>query len=84
MTYMPNTIFSCQTTLKKDKFLELGLKNANLATLALSCHTRNRFMLTNLACPIGRLRGGMGIYYGTEITPQTNWESWHRRLKRCF
>jgi len=26
MTYMPNTIFSCQTTLKKAKFLEFGLK----------------------------------------------------------
>jgi len=25
-TYMPNTIFSCQTTLKKAKFLEFGLK----------------------------------------------------------
>jgi len=24
---------------------------------ALSCHTRNRFMLTNLACSISRLRG---------------------------
>jgi len=33
MTYMPNTIFSCQTTSKKAKFLEFGLKNANLATL---------------------------------------------------
>jgi len=33
MTYMPNTIFSCQTTLKKATFLELGLKNTNLATL---------------------------------------------------
>jgi len=26
MTYMPNTIFSCQTTLKKAKFQEFGLK----------------------------------------------------------
>jgi len=26
MTYMPNIIFSCQTTLKKVKFLEFGLK----------------------------------------------------------
>jgi len=34
MTHMPNTIFSCQTTLKKAKFLEFGLKNANLATLS--------------------------------------------------
>jgi len=33
MTYMPNTIFSCQTTLKKAKLLEFGLKNANLETL---------------------------------------------------
>jgi len=33
MTYMPNIIFSCQTTSKKAKFLEFGLKNANLATL---------------------------------------------------
>jgi len=36
MTYMPNTIFSCQTTFKKAKFLEFGLKNANLATLVQS------------------------------------------------
>jgi len=35
MTYMSNTIFSCQTTLNKDKFLEFGLENANLATLLL-------------------------------------------------
>jgi len=35
----------------------------------LSCHTRTRFMLTDLACPIGRWRGGMGLHYGTEITP---------------
>ena len=36
MTYMPNTIFSCQTTFKKAKFLEFDLKkNANLAALAL-------------------------------------------------
>jgi len=34
MTYIPNTIFSCQTTLKKAKFLEFGLKNSNLATLS--------------------------------------------------
>jgi len=34
---------------------------------ALSCHTRNAFMLTNLACPISRLTGGMGLHYGTEI-----------------
>jgi len=33
MTYMPNTIISCQTTLKKAKFLDFGIKNANLATL---------------------------------------------------
>jgi len=33
---MPNTIFSCQTTFKKAKFLEFGLKNANLATLLCS------------------------------------------------
>jgi len=26
MTYMPNTIFSCQTTFKKAKFLEFDLK----------------------------------------------------------
>ena len=32
--YMPNTIFSCQTTLKKANFLKFSLKNANLATLA--------------------------------------------------
>jgi len=31
ITYIPNNIFSCQTTLKKAKFLKLGFKNANLA-----------------------------------------------------
>jgi len=30
---------------------------------ALPCHTRNRFMLTNLACPISGLRGGMRLGY---------------------
>jgi len=30
---------------------------------ALSCHTRDRFMLTNLACPVSRLRGGMRLGY---------------------
>jgi len=33
MMYMPNSIFSCQTTLKKAKFLEFGLQNVNTATL---------------------------------------------------
>jgi len=32
---------------------------------ALSWHTRNRFMLSNLACPITRLRGGMRLGYTT-------------------
>jgi len=32
-TYMQNTTFSCQTTTKKAKFLEFGLKNADLAVL---------------------------------------------------
>jgi len=50
----------------------------------LSGHTRNRLIVTNLACPMSRLRGGMGLHYGTEITPQTDLESWHRVLKRCF
>jgi len=36
MTYMRNTILSCQTTFKNAKFLEFGIKNAHLATLALS------------------------------------------------
>jgi len=51
---------------------------------ALSYQNRNRFMLTNFEFPISRLRGGMGLHYGAEITPQGNWKSWHRRLKRCF
>jgi len=52
---------------------------------ALAGHTRKRFMLTNLECPIiSRLRGGMGLHYSTALTPEINWESWHRRLKRCF
>ena len=38
MTYMPNAIFACKTTLKKAKFLEFGLKNANLATLLMGCY----------------------------------------------
>jgi len=25
---------------------------------------------------------GMGLHNGTEITPQTDLDSWHRRLKR--
>jgi len=33
---MPNTFFSCQTTLNKVNFLEFGLKNANLATLTVT------------------------------------------------
>jgi len=40
---MTNTIFSCQTTLKKAKFLEFGLKNANLATLILWPQMRATF-----------------------------------------
>jgi len=51
---------------------------------ALSCHTRNRLMLTNLAYPISRLRGGMSLHYGTENKPHTDSEPWHRKLKRCF
>jgi len=39
---------------------------------ALSCHIRNIFMLTNLACPISSFRGRMGLHYGTEITPYTD------------
>jgi len=50
---------------------------------ALSCHTSIRLILTNLSRLISRLRGGMGLHYGREIT-QTDSESWHRRLKRCF
>jgi len=26
----------------------------------------------------------MELHYSTEITPQTDSESWHSRLKRCF
>jgi len=37
------------------------------AERALSCHTRNRFMLTNLEFPISRLRGGMGSHYAAKI-----------------
>ena len=33
MTYMPNNIFSYQTTLNKSKFLKLCIKIANLASL---------------------------------------------------
>jgi len=33
------------------------------AERALPCHTRNRFMLTKLACPISRLRRGMRLGY---------------------
>jgi len=50
----------------------------------LSCYTSNRLLLTNLECPISTLRGGMGLHYGREITPSTDSESRHRRLKRCF
>jgi len=33
MAYIPNSIFSCQTSFKKVKCLEFGIENANLATL---------------------------------------------------
>jgi len=49
MTYMPNKIFSCQTTFKKAKFLEFGLKNANLATL-----TRDHHFQTNIQSARGK------------------------------
>jgi len=26
----------------------------------------------------------MGLHFGTELTPWTDSESWHRRLYRCF
>jgi len=29
-------------------------------------------MLKNLACPISKLRGGMGLHYSTELTPYTH------------
>jgi len=32
MKNMPNTMYSCQTTLKKAKFLKFGLKNGNPGT----------------------------------------------------
>jgi len=41
-------------------------------------------MLTNLACSGSRLRRGMGLNYGTEITLSTDSAFWHRKLKRCF
>jgi len=34
MTYMPNAIFSCQTTFQKAKLSGIWPRNANLATLA--------------------------------------------------
>jgi len=33
MMYMSNSIFSCQTTLSKAKYLEVGIKSTNLASL---------------------------------------------------
>jgi len=39
---MPNTIFSSQTILKRAKFQEFGLKNANLATLMKIPNLRGR------------------------------------------
>jgi len=49
--------------------------NVQVTKRGLSCHTRNIFMLTNLTCPISRLKGlGLGLHYSTEITPQTDWE----------
>jgi len=38
-----------------------------------------------MARPISRLEGlRLALHYSTEITLQTDSESWHRRLKRCF
>jgi len=38
MTLMTNTIFFMTNNFKKAKFLEFGLKNANLATLLKTLH----------------------------------------------
>jgi len=53
MTHKTNTIFSYQTTLKKAKFLEFGLKNTNLATLEQKPYDRGR-ALTNATPKIPR------------------------------
>jgi len=57
MTYMPNTIFSCQTTFKNTKFLEFGLKNANLATLLASrpCFQTAHWLLLSNSATVHRL-----------------------------
>ena len=55
MTYIPSTILLCQTTLKKAKFLEFGLKNANLATLPVTTNFSSQREVqhgsTNLIAP---------------------------------
>ena len=52
--------FPCQITSKNAKFLEFGIKNANLATLAVAC-----------ACALTKLEGGVrgwgGVGEGVEI-----------------
>jgi len=70
MTYMPNIIFSCQTTLKKAKFLEFGLKNANLATLAGRRTLRSAFM------NVATAGISFGNYMGSKKGPQVGKFEW--------
>jgi len=61
---MPNNFFSCQTTLKKAKFLipdfeksqkrpkKLGTKRANLVTLTQTSRLGPSFMVTDLLCTV--------------------------------
>jgi len=51
MTYMPNTIFSCQTTFKNTKFQEFGLKNANLATLCMTQQSQTKIIISRAEFP---------------------------------
>jgi len=61
MAYMPNAIFSCQTTFKKTKYLEFGLKNANLATLRTSSRDEHGPGLDRTGSGLKLILAGSGL-----------------------
>ena len=71
MTYMPNTIFSCQTTSKKAKFLEFGVKSANLATLFTTSRCHGPLTVQSSGSPLKVLKQSANNFFtGDHGRPQ--------------
>ena len=71
MTYMPNTIFSCQTTSKKAKFLEFGVKSANLATLFTTSRCHGPLTVQSSVSPLKVLKQSANNFFtGDHGRPQ--------------